>query len=63
MFQLGSGESSTVDLGLPTSNITQSGLVYQHQGLYKVFFNPSVPFVYLNNDDWKVMENTFKDRY
>ena len=62
MYQLGYGTLSTLDLGLPTRNITQSGLSYQDEP-HKIYFNPSVPYVYLNNDDWLKMKEAFSTRY
>ena len=56
-------ELDSTDLGLPTFNITQGGLVYQNHGNYKVFFNPAVPFVYLNEFDWDTLRDAFTKKF
>jgi hypothetical protein len=58
MYQLGRGELSLMDLGLPTRNISQGGLYYQHEP-HKIYFNPSVPYVYLNHKDYTKMVANF----
>lgn len=62
MYSLGHGEYETGDLGLPTRNISQGDLFYQHEP-HKVSFNPSVPYIFVNAKDFQRMTTSFKGRW
>jgi hypothetical protein len=58
MYQLGAGELATKDLGLPTRNISSGVSIYQYEP-HKIFFNPAVPFLYVNTKDFERMSTNF----